>query len=97
MDFLISNAYAEWQAAPHVVPKPASRAQFRMIIDLSPFNATNNKRAWPMPHLESEMQDFAGYTCFCTLHVVSEYWQLPLDPNAYGKIWKTHCMSLVAQ
>jgi len=38
-----------------------------------------------MPHLDSEVMDFAGSTCFASLDFVSAYWQLPLHPESYSK------------
>lgn len=58
MGLLIPNPTADWQIAPHIVPKLKSKAKFRMKIDLRPVNAATKKRAWQMPHLDSEMQDF---------------------------------------
>ena len=69
--------------APLIVPKGRSRSKYRMAIDLRPVNAATIKESWPMPHLESEMLDFVGSTCFASLDFVSAYWQLPLDPSSY--------------
>ena len=84
MGFFVANPNAEWQAAPHIVPKPSSRALFRMKIDLRPVNAATRKRSWPMPYLDSEMQDFRGSKCFLGLDFVSGYWQIPLHPDSQG-------------
>lgn len=83
MGFLIPIPDAEWQAAPLLVPKPKSKAQFRLAVDLRPVNAANIKQAWPMPHLDFEIQDFAGNTCFATLDFCSGYWRLPIHPDSY--------------
>lgn len=83
MDFFFKMPTADWQAAPLLVPKPGSRAKMRMAIDLRPVNAATVKELWPMPHLDSEIQDFGGSTCFATLDFVSGYWQLPLHEDSY--------------
>ena len=36
-----------------------------------------------MPHLDPEIGDFAGSTCFAVLDLVSGYWKLPLHPDSY--------------
>ena len=36
-----------------------------------------------MPHLDSEIYDFAGSECFAVLDFVSGYWQLPVDPDSW--------------
>ena len=82
MGFIIPNANADWQAAPLLVPKKGP-AQFRMTIDLRPVNSATIKHAWPMPHLDSEVQDFAGSSCFASLDFCSGYWQLPIHPDSY--------------
>ena len=84
MDFLFPNPSAEWQAAPICVPKPSSKAKFRLSIDLRPVNAATIKRAWPMPHLDSEMRDFAESKCFASLDFFQGYWQLPMPQDSYG-------------
>lgn len=84
MGFLIPNPDAEWQAAPLLVPKPGSKAQLRLAIDLRPVNAATVKQAWPMPHLDSEVQDFANSKFFATLDFCSGYWQLPVHPDSYS-------------
>lgn len=83
MDFVVDMPTASWQAAPLLVPKPG-KATYRMAVDLRPVNAATVKEAWPMPHLESEVHDFAGSTCFASLDFVSGYWQLPLHPESYA-------------
>ena len=84
MEFAFVMPTASWQAAPLIVPKPGSRSKYRMAIDLRPVNAATIKESWPMPHLESEMLDFVGSTCFASLDFVSAYWQLPLHPTSYS-------------
>ena len=68
---------------PLLVPKPGSKVKLRMAVDLRPVNAATIKESWPMPHLESEILDFANSTCFAILDFVSAYWQLPLHPDSY--------------
>ena len=82
--FFIPNPDADWQAAPLLVPKRNSKADFRLAIDLRPFNSATIRKAWPMPHLESELLDFAGSECFASLDFCHGYWQLPLAPESYS-------------
>ena len=81
--FFVDMPTAQWQAAPLLVPKPGLKAKLRMAVDLRPFNAATIKEPWPMPHLESEILDFAGSSCFGILDFVSAYWQLPLHRVSY--------------
>ena len=84
MDFCLVMPTASWQAAPLIVPKLGSRSRHRMAIDLRPINAATIKESWPMPHLDSEVMDFAGSNNFASLDFVSAYWQMPLDPDSYS-------------
>lgn len=84
MDFCVFMPTAAWQAAPFIVPKLGSRSKYRMAIDLRPVNAATVKESWPMPHLDSEVMDFAGSTCYASLDFVSAYWQLPLHSESYS-------------
>ena len=38
-----------------------------------------------MPHLESEILDFKGSTCFSSMDFVFDYWHLPFHPDSYTK------------
>ena len=82
LDFFVDMPTAEWQAAPLLVPKLGSKAKFRMAVDLRPVNAATIKESWPMPHLNSEVNDFAKSSCFSSLDFVSGYWQLPLEEES---------------
>ena len=75
MDFTLLNPHATWQAAPLCMPRPKSKFFFRLAIDLRPVNAATVKKAWPMPHLDSEMADFRGHNCFASLDFCLGYWQ----------------------
>lgn len=36
-----------------------------------------------MPHIEAEINDFRGSTCFASIDFVSRYWQLPLSKKSW--------------
>lgn len=82
MGYLVPNKSVSWQCAPLLVPKPGSSAKLRMTIDLRPINSATKKEAWPMPHIDSELQDLSGSTCFASIDFVSGYWQLPVHPDS---------------
>ncbi len=82
MGFVFECPTAAWQAEPPLVRKKDSRASYRMAIDLRPVNSATIKESWPMPHPDSEVNDFAGSTCFATVDFVSGYWQLPLHEDS---------------
>jgi len=75
------NTNAKWVSAPVIVPK-AGPSKFRMTFDYRPVNAVTNQTVWPMPHIESELSDMAGSTCFASIDFPSGYWQLPLHEDS---------------
>lgn len=83
LGIFVPNPHVEWQAAPLLFPKSGSKATFRCAIDLRPVNTAMIKQAWSMPHLDSEVLDFAGSRCFAFIDFVHGYWQLPLHPDSY--------------
>ncbi len=82
MGFMRPNPNAEWASPPLIVPKPGSTAKYRFTIDLRGVNSATVPITWPMPHIESELMDFQGSTCFAVIDFVSGYWQLLLDEDA---------------
>lgn len=81
MGFFEDMPTTECQWAPLLVPKPDSDSKHRMTVDERPANAARMRASWPLPHMESEICDFAGSICFAMLDFVSDYWHLPLHPN----------------
>lgn len=56
------NKEEKWQCAQLIVPKPDSKAKFRLTIDLRPINALTVRESLSMSNLDSEMVYFAGST-----------------------------------
>lgn len=83
MGFWTEMPTADWQAAPLIVPKPNSRANWRFTVDTRPVNAATIEEAWPMPHIEAEINDFPGSKFFASLDFVSGYWQLLLAEESW--------------
>ena len=84
------NTTSYWAHPVHVVPKPGA-AKFRFTVDLREGNARQKTVVWPMPHLESIMQDLAGKSCFATFDLSQGYWQLPLHKDSQ------ECQSFITQ
>lgn len=40
--------------------------------------------AWPTPHIQSNLMDFAGSLFFASIHFCKGYWQLPLVADSQG-------------
>ena len=83
MGFLIPNPNTTWKAAPLLVFKKNSKSKYRLAIDMRLVNAATMKQACPMPHLDSEIYDFAGSKCFAVSDFMSGYWQLQIDPDSW--------------
>ena len=77
---------AEWQAAPLLVHKPNSKAKYRVTVDLRPVNAATILESWPMPNLESALNEFRGSSAFASIDFVSGYWQLPVARESWTKL-----------
>ena len=43
-----------------MIPKSGSKAKLQIAVDLRPVSSATITESWPMPHLDSEIQDFAG-------------------------------------
>jgi Reverse transcriptase (RNA-dependent DNA polymerase) len=78
---ILSNPTSEWAHPVHVVPKPGA-AQFRMTVDLRQCNALQKKSAYPMPHLESALQNLEGTTVYGTYDMIQCYWQILYDEKS---------------
>jgi RNase H-like domain found in reverse transcriptase/Integrase core domain/Reverse transcriptase (RNA-dependent DNA polymerase)/Chromo (CHRromatin Organisation MOdifier) domain len=71
-----ANTTSPWACAPLAVSKPGGR--FRFTVDLRPVNAVTQPATWPMPHLESALDQVALSKVFGTFDLCQGYWQLPL-------------------
>ncbi len=74
------NRNAQWTSPPLIVPKKRP-AKFRLTFDLCRVSAVTTM-ALPMPHIEAELIDLGGSTCFGSVHFPSCFWQLPTAPSA---------------
>jgi hypothetical protein len=72
------NPAASWFAAPVLVPKDGP-AKFRFTVDLRPVSKQTVPAAWPMPHLESDLEAVSGSRFFATSDLSHGYCQLQLD------------------
>ena len=71
------NYNAKW-ASPVVVVSKAGGNGFRMCVDLRAVNALCNPSAWPMPFLESIVNDLAGSKFWFSLDAFKGFWMMPL-------------------
>lgn len=83
MDFVEDFPFAEWQATRLIIPKPGSKAKYRMTVDHRRVNAASIRESWSILHLESELHEFHGSSCFASFNSVSGYLQLPLHPESF--------------
>ena len=71
------NTESAWACAPLIIPKSGPE-QFRFTVDLRPVNNQTVPFTWPMPHLETVLQELQGATCYATIDLCHGYWQMPL-------------------
>lgn len=55
-----------------------------MAIDVRPVNVAPVNQFCPMPHIDSEVQDFASGKGFAVVDFCSGYWQLPVHTGSYS-------------
>lgn len=79
---------ADWVHAPLIAPKKPP-ANFRLTVDLRPINSATTAMSWPMPHLDSEVNDMRDSKFFASLDFPSGFWQLPMaeESRSYHAFW----------
>lgn len=85
MGYLRKNANSTWTAAPLLVPKPYPKpgaAKYRIAFDLRHINLVTVPQSWPMPQLDSELQDMQDTKCYAVMDFTSSYWQMPLNQKS---------------
>jgi len=54
-------------------------------VDYRKVNSVTIQDAYPLPRIDESLDALAGSKYFSSLHLLSEYWQVPLSPDAQEK------------
>jgi len=80
---LIEPAHDAWSSSVVLVKKKDS--SWRFCVDYRRLNSVTIQDAYPLPRIDESLDALAGSKYFSTLDLLSEYWQLPLSPDAQDK------------
>ena len=53
----------------------------RICIDYRQLNSVSRKDAYPLPRIDSSLEALAGNKWFCTIDLISGYWQCKMAPQ----------------
>ena len=77
---VIEPSTSPWASPVCLVKKPDGK--YRFCIDYRRVNAVSRKDAFPVPDIKEALDSLRGATQFCTLDLLSGYWQLSMTPRA---------------
>jgi len=75
---VIEPSNSSW-ASPVCLVKEKD-GSFSFCIDYRRVNAVAKKDAYPIPDIQDVLDNLRGSTCFCSLDLLSGYWQLGMTP-----------------
>ncbi|KAG8480467.1 hypothetical protein CXB51_024656 [Gossypium anomalum] len=90
--------YSEWVA--NVVPVPKKDGKVRMCVDYRDLNKASPKDNFPLPHIDTLVDNTAGYSLFSFMDGFSGYNQIKMHPEDMGKttfitLWGTFCYKVM--
>ena len=80
---IIRRSVSPWASPVTLVPKKDSTPRF--CIDYRKLNAVTVPDRYPLPLVQSILDDIDGSTVFTTLDLNSAYWQVPMDEESIPK------------
>jgi hypothetical protein len=80
---VIEPSNSPWSSLVVMVTKKDGSAQ--VCLDVRKLNNITKKDAYPLPRIDHALESLNGAKYFCTLDLLSGYWQLPLAANAREK------------
>ena len=85
---VIEPSNSSWASTVCLVKK--KDGSFRFCIDYRRVNAVSKKDAYPIPDIQDVLDNLRGSTCFCSLDLLSGYWQLGMTPPCERKVSVLH-------
>ena len=77
---IVSPSTSPWAAPIVTVPKPYGT--LRLCVDYRKLNAVTVKNAFPLPRIDTALDNITGACYFSTLDLTSGYWHVELDNAA---------------
>ncbi|XP_016752708.1 uncharacterized protein [Gossypium hirsutum] len=96
--FLQVVNYSEWVA--NVIPIPKKDGKVRMCVDYKDLNKASPKDNFPLPHIDTLVDNKAGYSLFSFMDGFSEYNQIKMYPKdmeitTFITLWGTFCYKVM--
>ncbi|KAK5811290.1 hypothetical protein PVK06_026618 [Gossypium arboreum] len=96
--FLKVVKYSDWVA--NIVPIPKKDEKVRMCVDYKDLNKASPKDNFPLPHIDTLMDNTAGHSLFSFMDNFLGYNQIKMHPEDMEKttfvtIWGTFCYKVM--
>jgi len=96
--FLQEVKYSDWVA--NIVPVPKKDGKVRMCVDYRDLNKASPKDNFPLPHIDTLVDNTAGYSLFSFMDGFSGYNQIKMHPGDMRKttfitLWGTFCYKVM--
>ncbi|XP_017416451.2 uncharacterized protein LOC108327238 [Vigna angularis] len=97
--FLAVARYPEWVA--NIVPVPKKDGKVRMCVDYRDLNRASPKDNFPLPHIDTLVDNTAKYSLFSFMDGFSGYNQIKMAPEDMEKttfitLWGTFCYKVMS-
>ncbi|XP_052735520.1 uncharacterized protein LOC128197506 [Vigna angularis] len=97
--FLVVARYPEWVA--NIVPVPKKDGKVRMCVDYRDLNRASPKDNFPLPHIDTLVDNTAKYSLFSFMDGFSGYNQIKMAPEDMEKttfitLWGTFCYKVMS-
>ncbi|KAA3487391.1 RNA-directed DNA polymerase (Reverse transcriptase), Ribonuclease H-like protein [Gossypium australe] len=96
--FLHVVKYSEWVA--NIVPVPKKMEKVRMCVNYRDLNKASPKDNFPLPHIDTLVDNTTGYSLFSFMDGFSGYNQIKMHPEDMEKttfitLWGTFCYKVM--
>ncbi|KAK3286466.1 hypothetical protein CYMTET_5968 [Cymbomonas tetramitiformis] len=90
LDELLAKGYIRPSASPWgcpvlMVPKPSNPKELRLVIDYRSINEITVKDKYPLPDVQTLLDDLQGATVFSTADALWGFWQVPMEQEDIEK------------
>ena len=96
--FLEVSKYLQWLA--NIVPVPKKDGKVRMCVDYQDLNRTSPKDNFPLPHIDTLVDNMTKHSLFSFMDGFSDYKQIRMAPEDMEKttfltMWGTFCYKVM--